>query len=73
LSVIEKKHTKEDFIDLLNNILEIENSTLYLYEQYLNQLTDEKAVTIFKQFRDEEIQHVRKIQGLIKNWEIDSR
>jgi rubrerythrin len=69
LSVMEEKHTKGDLIDLLNNILEIENSTLYQYEQYLNKLTDKKIVTIFTQFRDEEIQHVGRIQELITSWD----
>jgi rubrerythrin len=63
---METVYTREAVIQLLHNILDFENCTLNLYEDYLNKLNDDKTVEVFKRLRDEEVQHVESIKQLLK-------
>ncbi len=63
---MEIAYTREAVIQLLHNILDFENCTLNLYENYLDRLSDERTIEIFERLRDEEVQHVESIKQLLK-------
>jgi rubrerythrin len=65
--------TKEEIIELLQNILEFEKDTLSLYEAYINRLSDIGVIGTFKQLRDEEVQHVKLIEDLLKRLNVNFR
>jgi rubrerythrin len=63
---MERLYTKETVLQVLQNVLEFETTTLGLYEDYIGQLADGEVVKAFEQLRDEEIQHVRSVKELIQ-------
>jgi len=63
---MEAVQNREAVIQLLHNILDFENCTLNMYEDYLCKLSDDKTIEVFKRLRDEEVQHVESIKQLLK-------